>query len=99
MLIRIFNIIAVASIAIFALSACQKAVEFTKLKSDADVPRINTADAKKEYDAGSAVFIDSRQEASFAEEHIAGAINIPFGAQDAMGDKITKGKKIIIYCS
>lgn len=98
-MIRTSNIFSAGLIAIFAFAACQRAVEYTKFKSDADVPRISVADAKKDYDAGSVVFIDSRQEASFAEEHIAGAINIPFGTQDTMMDKIPKGKKIIIYCS
>ncbi len=93
------KIFATALIAIFALSACQKAVEYTKFKSDADVPRVNVADAKKDFDAGLAVFIDSRQDASFKSEHITGSINIPFGSQAAMMDKIPKGKKIIIYCS
>ena len=98
-MIRISNILAAALIGVFAFAACQRAVEYTKLKSDADVPRISVPDAKKDYDAGSVVFIDSRQEASFVEEHIVGAINIPFGTQETMADKIPKGKKIIIYCS
>ena len=93
------NILLSALISIFALSACQKAVEYTKFKSDTDVPRINVTDAKKDYDTGSAVFIDSRDAGTFAEEHVAGAINIPFGTQETMMDKIPKGKKIIIYCS
>lgn len=99
MLIRTAKIFAAALIAIFVTSSCQRAVEYTKFKSDADVPRINVADAKRDYDAGSVVFIDSRQDASFKSEHITGSINIPFGSQATMMDKIPKGKKIIIYCS
>jgi len=82
--------------------ACQtspKAAEFKKYTNDGDVPRITLADAKKAFDDKSAVIIDARPEASYKEEHIAGAINIPFGQQDTMMDRVPKGKKIIIYCS
>ena len=99
MFIRTSKICSLALIAVFALMACQKAVDYTKFKSDTDVPRVNVVDAKKDYDAGSAVFIDSRQDGSFKSEHITGSINIPFGTQETMMDKIPKGKKIIIYCS
>ena len=83
--------------------ACQqagpKAQEFKKYANDGEVPRISLADAKKAYDDKSAVIIDARPEAAFKGEHIAGAINIPFGEQDKMMDRVPKGKKIIIYCS
>ena len=82
-----------------AVAACQQADEFVKYKSDADVPRISLADAKKDYDAGTAVFIDARSEAAYKGEHITGSINIPFGEQDKMMDKVPKGKKLILYCS
>ena len=83
--------------------ACQqagpKAAEYKKYANDGEVPRMSLADAKKAFDDKSAVIIDARPEASYNEEHIAGAINIPFGQQDTMMDKIPKGKKLIIYCS
>jgi hypothetical protein len=84
--------------AFFAVS-CRSTEAFTKFKTDSDVPRINVADAKLEFDAGTAAFIDSRSEDSFKFEHISGAVNIPFGSQDSMMDRIPKGKKLIIYCS
>ncbi len=71
-----------------------------KYKSAGDVPRISVEDAKKAYDAGTAVFVDSRAEAAYKVEHIAGAINIPNGPDAA--DKFSslpKGKKVIVYCS
>ena len=64
-----------------------------------DVPRITLADAKKEYDAGNAVIVDVRDENSYKQEHIAGAINITTQTLEANIDKIPKGKKIIAYCS
>lgn len=61
--------------------------------------RISLAEAKADFDAGTAVFIDTHSEAAFAHEHIAGAINVPTMKVDEKFDSIPKGKKIIAYCS
>ena len=63
------------------------------------VPRISLADAKADFDAGRAVFIDTHSAASFASSRIKGAINVPAGELEANLNKIPKGKKIIAYCS
>lgn len=86
-------------VGILAVAACQRVDDFVKYKTEADVPRISLADAKKDYDAGTAVIIDARSEAAYKGEHITGSINIPFGEQDKMMDKVPKGKRLIIYCS
>ena len=64
-----------------------------------DVSRISLEEAKAHHDAGTAVFIDTHSPSVFAEEHIAGAMNLPVteGVPDI--NKIPKGKKIIVYCS
>ena len=62
-------------------------------------PRIALVDAKKDFDAGTAVFIDTHSPSVYAEEHIAGAINIPVSEGVPDVNKIPKGKKIIAYCS
>ena len=64
-----------------------------------DAPRITLADAKKDFDAGNAVFIDTRTEATYKQEHIKGALNIPVEAAEAKFNEIPKDKKIIAYCS
>ena len=64
-----------------------------------EAPRITLADAKKDFDAGSAVFIDTRAETSYKQEHVKGAINIPMEALEAKYKEIPAGKKIIAYCS
>lgn len=64
-----------------------------------DVPRISLADAKKDFDAGTAVFIDTHVKEQFELQHIQGAINVPFGELETKLNKIPKGKKIIAYCS
>lgn len=65
----------------------------------AKAPRITLEDAKTAFDAKEAVFIDSRSPSAYEMEHIATAINIPFGTPEAAFSKIPKGKKIIVYCS
>lgn len=64
-----------------------------------EAPRISLADAKKDYDAKSAVFIDTHAKAQYDSEHITGAINIPANELNTYFDKIPKGKKLIVYCS
>jgi hypothetical protein len=64
-----------------------------------DAPRITLADAKKDFDDGKAVFVDVRKEEAYKEEHIRGAINLAKGILDEQLNKISKGKKIIAYCS
>lgn len=61
--------------------------------------RISVEEAKKDFDAGDAVFLDTRDPRAFAQEHILGAINIPETEVDARFNTIPKGKKLIAYCS
>lgn len=70
-----------------------------KFKDDSEVPRISMEDAKKAFDAGSATFVDARSLDIYKEEHIKGAIDVPFGAPEKQVDSIPKGKTIIVYCS
>ncbi len=62
-------------------------------------PRISLADAKKDFDAGAAVFIDTHVKEQYDVQHISGAINIPYAEFEKNLNKIPKGKKIIAYCS
>jgi len=64
-----------------------------------DAPRIVLAEAKKEFDTGNAVFIDTRSSDTFKHEHVKGAINITNTDVASKADTIPKGKKIIAYCS
>lgn len=73
---------------------------YSKYENDDAVPRIKAEEAKKEFDAGNVVFVDSRPEAAFKAEHLPGAINIPLGADaEAKFGQLPKGKKIIVYCT
>jgi hypothetical protein len=64
-----------------------------------DAPRINLADAKADFDAGRAIIVDTRGATAYQQEHIKGAINVPFADFEANYQKIPTGKKIIAYCS
>jgi 3-mercaptopyruvate sulfurtransferase SseA len=64
-----------------------------------EAPRITLEDAKKDFDAGNAIFVDSRSDGDYKNEHIKGAINIPIGAAEARWKEIPTDKKIIAYCS
>jgi len=94
-------LLTISLIAIGFVAGCQKAqvAEFKKFQADSEVPRITLPDAKKEYDAGTAVIVDSRGEAQYKQEHVTGSINIPFPSPDTEFAKLPQGKKIIVYCS
>lgn len=64
-----------------------------------DSPRISLADAKKAFDDGSAIFIDTHPKAAYDADHIKGAINLTVQDFEAKFNTIPKGKKIIAYCS
>lgn len=64
-----------------------------------EAPRITLADAKKDFDAGNTVFVDTRAETSYKQEHIKGAINMPMETVETRYKEIPTGKKIIAYCS
>ncbi len=64
-----------------------------------EAPRISLADAKKDFDAGNAIFIDARAATAFKTEHVKGAVNLPAEVFEAKYKEIPSGKKIIAYCS
>lgn len=64
-----------------------------------NAPRITLAEAKKDFDAGNAVFVDTRSELQFRQERVKDAINIPAEAMQTKYKDIPTGKKIIAYCS
>lgn len=84
-----------------ATPAAEKPVgDGKRYNNAAEVPRITVEEAKKAFDAGNVVFVDSRPEPAYKEEHILGAISIPSGANASEKfASLPKGKKIIVYCS
>lgn len=64
-----------------------------------DAPRIALADAKADFDAGTALFVDTRAEAAYKQEHVKGAINISMDKLEAKIKDLPKDKNINAYCS
>ncbi len=67
--------------------------------ADENAARISLADAKKAFDEGNVLFVDTRYADAYELEHVKGAINIPANEFDARYSEVPKGKKIIAYCS
>ena len=111
---KILSLSAFLTLALFVGAACQtastanteakiapannapKAVEH---EDTDDAPRISLADAKKEFDAGTAIFVDTRAEEAYKNEHIKGSINISSANFEAKYKELPTDKKIIAYCS
>lgn len=68
-------------------------------ESEKDAPRISLSDAKKAFDDGNAIFVDTRAATFFQNEHIEGALNIPSSDFESTYKDLPKDKKIIAYCS
>jgi len=68
-------------------------------KADEEAPRITLADAKKAFDEGNVVFVDTRSADAFQLERVKGAINVPANEIETRYKDVPKGKTIIAYCS
>ncbi len=87
-----------------ALEAAYKAY-YSDMAGKAGTPYANNivleAEAKKLLDAGdpNVAFVSIRQAADFANGHIKGATNIPWGkGMDAMFSNLPARKKLVVYC-
>lgn len=96
---RYAALILILSIGLLMACQAEPKLEYVKYINEQAVPRISVEDAKKEIDAGRAVFIDSRGQTAFDAEHLPGAIVLPYENGQPKFDALPKGKKIIVYCS
>lgn len=64
-----------------------------------EAARISLAAAKTAFDAGKAVFVDTRDADSYRAGHIKGAINMSAGEVPARFGELPKDRQIIAYCS
>ena len=65
----------------------------------ADVPRIGVTEARARADAGQAVLVDVRTEASYVGKHIAGAVSMPVDQVSRRHAQLPADKLIIFYCA
>ena len=61
--------------------------------------RITPAELKTALASNSAIVIDVRTEAAYKEEHIKGALSIPYSEILAHADELPRDKMIATYCS
>lgn len=105
-----FTLLISILLALVFLSACQTS-KTAKLENKStppankttaapadSVPRVTAEEAKKDFDAGTAVFVDTRSEYAYKMEHIKGAISLPLEMFEARYKEIPTEKKIIAYC-
>jgi 3-mercaptopyruvate sulfurtransferase SseA len=64
-----------------------------------EVERISVQDAKTAYDAGTAVFVDSRSIDSYNTGHIPGALSIPEDEIETRFTELNPNDWIITYCT
>jgi hypothetical protein len=65
----------------------------------AEVVRLSLEDAKAAFDDGTAVFLDVRSNAAYAESHIPGALSIPLAELEARINELDPNRRIITYCT
>jgi hypothetical protein len=70
-----------------------------KVPARSDVPRIGVAEACAMADAGEALFVDVRGDASYEQEHIAGAISMPTDDLSRRYAELPADKLVIFYCA
>jgi rhodanese-related sulfurtransferase len=64
-----------------------------------EIPKISIEELKQKMDKGeNFVLIDSRSSVEYEEEHIKGAISIPYQQREELASNLDKNKEIIIYC-
>lgn len=63
------------------------------------VRRVTTVEAHQALDAGQAIIVDVRDEASFKAGHAKGALWIPVNEIEARVKELPRNKLIITYCS
>ena len=68
-------------------------------QTNGSIPRTSLVDAKKAYDNGSAIFLDVRDLEFYADEHIKGSINLPYGDLEARYRQLDSNRWIITYCT
>ncbi len=85
-------------------TGCQQAA--TNVSANASNPvvlgepaRIKLEDAKKEFDAGTALIIDTRSLDEYNYEHIKGSVSMPVAEVEKRFGELPKDKKLIFYCS
>ena len=61
--------------------------------------RVSLDEAKKHYDAGTAIFLDVRGVEEYRSAHVPGALSIPLAEIEARSGELSPEARIITYCT
>ena len=64
-----------------------------------EIPRVSLADARIAFDTKSAIFVDVRDDNSYAAGHIPAALSIPLAELPDRLDELERSDWIITYCT
>ena len=102
----LFAWVAGAALIIATLAACAPATPQSQaepnrpgVEAPLEVQRVTLEESRAAFDNNSAVFLDVRNESSYAANHIPGAISIPLDELEARIDELDPGQWIITYCT
>ena len=87
------------SIALLLLLCAFTGVSARQAQQGDGVPRITLEEARKALDAGKAILVDVRDEASYKFSHAKGALWIPVNDIVKRMGELPRDKMIIAYCS
>jgi predicted sulfurtransferase len=65
----------------------------------AQIARVDLSVAKAAFDDGTAIFVDVRDQASYENGHIPGALSMPLSQIEAGLDELDPKDRIILYCT
>jgi 3-mercaptopyruvate sulfurtransferase SseA len=100
----LFVLIAAAALVIAALTACtastpQAGPSSPNVGAPQEVQRVTLEESKAAFDNNSAVFLDVRNESSYAASRIPGAVSIPLAELEARINELAPDQWIITYCT
>lgn len=69
-------------------------------QSNSEVPRISVEEHKKRLDSGEEILVaDTRSEATFGYDHVAGALSFPENEVESRLSELPSGRDIVFYFS
>lgn len=85
---------------IFAQNLRQARIESpVQVTSQDDIPRLTVDEAYQAQINGEGVIVDTRSEAQFQQQHIAGSINVPLDQLETRMAELDPGTWYITYCT
>ncbi len=85
-------------VGVLALAACNAPARVPQTREE--VPRIAPAELKGRLDSGEEVLVvDARSAREFQQQHIPGAISVPYNEVEARLGELPRDQEIVLYCT